>query len=62
MLSLTGENTDLDFEEIIDDFCTFFIAGWYDNNDTWHVRLLCTTYKFKIYSRTVFGFKDQYSS
>lgn len=47
LLSLIGENTDLDFEEIIDDFCTFFIAGWYDNNDTLHVRLFCTTYNSK---------------
>ncbi|XP_076097841.1 cholesterol 24-hydroxylase-like [Mytilus galloprovincialis] len=26
-VKMMGENTDLDFEEIIDDFCTFFIAG-----------------------------------
>jgi hypothetical protein len=26
-IHFAGENLDLDFEEIIDDFCTFFIAG-----------------------------------
>lgn len=57
LLSLIGENTDLDFEEIIDDFCTFFIAGWYDNNDTLHVGLFCTTYNSKYTVELCLDFK-----